>query len=66
MIDQRIEHKMVEMILNKTPAYIVNIVFKMVILGNIAGKCKPMQRKQGGLRRWMIEMMIHQTPSSPW
>ena len=57
---------MVEMILNKNPTDIVNIVIKMAILGNTAGRCKPMLRKQEGLRRWMIEMMIHQTPSTPW
>ena len=37
----------------------VNIVIKMVTLGNIVGRCKPMLRKPEGLRRWMIEMMTH-------
>ena len=66
MIDHMIEQEMVEMILNRNPTDIVNIVIKMVILGNIVGRCKPMQRKQEGLRRWMIEMMTHQTPLTPW
>ena len=58
--------QMVEMILNRNPTDIVNIVIKMVILGNIVGRCKPMQRKKEGLRRWMIEMMTSQTPLTPW
>ena len=66
VIDQMIEQGMVEMILNKNPTDIVNIVIKMGILGNTVGRCKPMPRKQEGLRRWMIDMMIHQTPSTPW
>ena len=45
---------------------IVNIVTKMVTLGNIVGRCMPMLRKPEGLRRWMTEMMSHQTPSTPW
>ena len=65
VIDQMIEQGMVEMILNKNPTDIVNIVIKMFILGNIVGRCKPMPRKQEGLRRWMIEMMIYWTPSTP-
>ena len=44
VIDQMIEQEMVEMILNINPTDIVNIVIKMVILGNIFGRCKPMQR----------------------
>ena len=55
---------MVEMIQNRNPTGIVNIVIKMVILGNIVGRCNPMQRKQEGLRRWMIEMMTNQIPSN--
>ena len=43
-----------------------NIVIKMVTLGNTVWRCKPMPRKPEGLRRWMIEMMTHQTPSTPW
>ena len=66
VIDQMIEQEMVEMILDKNPTGIVNIVIKMVTLGNIVGRCKPMLRKPEGLRRWMIEMMTHQTPSTPW
>ena len=62
VIDQMIEQEMVEMIPNRNPTNIVNIVAKMVILGNIVGGCNPMQRKQEGLRRWIIEMMTHQTP----
>ena len=57
---------MVEMILDKNPTGIVNIVINMVILGYTVGRCKPMLRKPEGLRRWMIEMMTHQTPSTPW
>ena len=60
VIDQMIEQEMVEMILNKNPTDIVNIVIKMVILGNTVGRCKPMLRKHKGLRRWMIEMITHQ------
>ena len=66
VIDQMIEQEMVEMIIGKNPTGIVNIVIKMVILGNTAGRCKPMLRKPEDLRRWMIEMMTHQTPSTPW
>ena len=66
VIDQMIEQEMVEMILDKYPIGIVNIVNKMVILGKTVGKCKPMLRKQEGLRRWMIEMMTHQTSSTLW
>ena len=51
VIDQMIEKGMIEMILNRNPTNIVNIVVKMVIRGNIVGRCKPMQRKQEGLRR---------------
>ena len=47
------------------PTGIVNIVIKMVILGNTVGRCKPKLRKSEGLRRWMIEMITHQTPSTP-
>ena len=54
VIDQMIEQGMVEMILNKNPIIIVNIVIKMVILGDTVGRCKPMLRKQDGFRRWMI------------
>ena len=54
-----IEQDIVEMILDKNPTGIVNIVIKMVILGNTVGRCKPMLRKPEGLRRWMIEMMTH-------
>ena len=66
VIDQMIEQEMVEMIQDKNPAGIVNIVINMVTLGNIVGRYKSMLRKPEGLRRWMIEMMIHQTPSTPW
>ena len=66
-IDQMIEQlEMVEMILDKNQVGIVNIVIRMVTLGNTVGRCKPMLRKPEGLRRWMIEMMTHQTPSTPW
>ena len=51
MVDQIIEQEIVEVILNRNPTNIVNIVIKMVILGNNVGRCKPMQRKQEGLRR---------------
>ena len=64
-IDQ-IELEMVEMILDKNQVGIVIIVIKMVTLGNIVGRCKAMLRKPEGLRRWMTEMMTHQTPSTPW
>ena len=57
---------MVEMILDKNPTGIVNIAIKMVTLGNIVGRYKPMLRKPEGLKRWMTEMMTHQTPSTPW
>ena len=46
LIDNMIGQEMVEMTLNRHPRSTVNIVIKMVILGNIAGRCKPMQRKQ--------------------
>ena len=46
--------EMVEMIQDKNPTGIANIVIKMVTLGNIAGRCKPMLRKPEGLKRWMI------------
>ena len=45
-----IEQEMVEMILDKNPTGIVNIVIKMVILGNTVETCKPMLRKPEGLR----------------
>ena len=41
-IHQMIELEMAEMILDKNQAGIVNIVIKMVTLGNIVGRCKPM------------------------
>ena len=66
VIDEMIEQEMVEMILNRNPTNIVNSVIKMVILGNIVGRCKSMLSKPEGLRRWLIEMMTHQTPSTPW
>ena len=66
VIDQMIEQDMVEMIQDKNPTAIVNIVMKMVILGNTVGRCKPMLGKPEGIRRWMIEMMTHQTPSIQW
>ena len=66
VIDQMIEQEMVEMILDKDATGIVNIVIKMVIPGITVGICKPMLRNPEGLRRWMIEMMTHQTPSTPW
>ena len=66
-IDQMIEQiEMAEMILGKNQVGIVNIVIRMVTLGNTVGRCKPMLRKPEGLRRCMIEMMTHQTPSTPW
>ena len=65
-IDQMIELEMVEMILDKNQTGIVNIVIRMVTLGNIVGRCKPMLRKPEGLKRLMTEMMTHQTPSTPW
>ena len=65
VIDQMIDQGIVEMILNRNPTNGMNIVIKMVILENIVGRCKPMLRKQEGLRRWMIEMMTHQTLSTP-
>ena len=61
VMNQMIEQDMVEMILNSNLTNTVNIVIKMVMHGNIVGRCKPMQRKQEVLRRWMIEMMTHQT-----
>ena len=61
-----IELEMAEMVLDKNEAGIVNIVIRMVTLGNIVGRCKPMLRKPEALRRWMIEMMTHQMPSTPW
>ena len=66
VIDQMIEQEMVEMILNRNPTDMVNIVIKQIILGNIVGRCKPMQRKQESLRRWMIEMITHQTSLTPY
>ena len=39
-----IELEMAEMILDKNQTCIVNIVIKMVTLGNIGGRCKPMLR----------------------
>ena len=65
-IDQMIELEMAEKILDKNQTGIVNIVIKMVTLGNIVGRCELMLRKPEGLRRWTIEMMTHQTPSTPW
>ena len=65
MIDKMIEQVMVEMILDKNPTGTVNIVIKMVILRNTVGRCNPMLRKPEGLRAWMIDMMSHQTPSTP-
>ena len=66
-IDQMTEQlEMAEMILDKNQVGIVNIVIRMVTLGNTVGRCKPMLRKPEGLRTWMIEMMTHQTPSTPW
>ena len=53
-IDPMIELEMVEMILDKNQTGIVNIVTKMVTLGNIVGRCKPMLRKPEGLRKWMM------------
>ena len=50
-----IEQEMVDMIINKNPTDIVKIVTKIVILGNIVGRCRPMPRKQEGLRRQMID-----------
>ena len=47
---------MVEMILNRNPTKIVNIVFNTVIRGNIVRRHKLMKRKQEGLSRWVIEM----------
>ena len=66
VIDQMIGQEMVEIILNRNPTNMVNIVIKMVIPGNIVGRCKPMQRKQESLKRWMTKMMTHHTPSTPW
>ena len=66
VIDQMIGQEMVKMILNKNPTDIVNVVIKMVKAENTVGRCKLMLRKQEGLRRWMIEMMTNQTPSTPW
>ena len=43
-IDQMIALIMVEMILDKNQTDIVNIVIKMVTLGNIVGRCTPMLR----------------------
>ena len=60
-----IELEIVEMILDKNQTGIVNIVIKMVTLGNIVGRCKPMLRKARQLKE-MTEMMTHQTPSTPW
>ena len=51
MIDHMIELEMVEMILDKSPTGIVNIVIKMVTLGNIVGRCKPILRKPESLKR---------------
>ena len=65
-IYQIIGQEIVEMTLNKNPINIVNIVIKMVILGNTAGRCKPICRKQKGLRRYMIEMITHLTHSNLW
>ena len=48
--DQMIEQEMVEMFLHKNPTDIVNVVIKMVILGNTVGRCKPMLRKQESLK----------------
>ena len=65
VINQMIELEMEEMILDKSPTGIVNIVIKMVTLGNIVWRYKPMLQKPEGLRRWMTEMLTHQTPSTP-
>ena len=51
VIDQIIDQKIVEMILNRNPTNIVNIVIKMVILGNTFARCKPMSRKEKSLRK---------------
>ena len=50
VIDQMIEKEMVEMILDKNPTGILNIVIKVVILGNTVGRYKPMLRKAEGLK----------------
>ena len=42
VIDQIIHQEMVELILNKNPTGNVNIVIRMVILGNTVGRCKPL------------------------
>ena len=42
VIEQMIEQEIVEMSLNRDPINIVNIVIKMVILGNTVGRYKPM------------------------
>ena len=66
VIYRMIEQEMVEMILNRNLRNIGNNVIKMVILRIIAGRCKPMQRKQKGLRTQMIKVMIHQTHLFLW
>ena len=48
VIDQMIEQEMVEIIVDKNPTGIANIVIKMVILGNTVGRCKPILRKPEG------------------
>ena len=42
VIYQMIEQEMVEIILNKNLTNTVNIVIKIVKLGNTVGRCKPM------------------------
>ena len=44
-----IGQEMTEMIPNRNLTDIVKIVIWIVIPGNIAGRCKPMQRKQEAL-----------------
>ena len=50
VIDHMIEQERLGMILSRNPTNIVNIVIRMIILGN-NGRGKPMERMQKGLRR---------------
>ena len=38
-------------ILNRNPTKIMNIVIRIIILGNTVWRCKPMSKKQNSLRR---------------
>ena len=66
VIDEMIEQEMVEMILGKKSNRHCEYCNHNVILGDTVGRCRPMLKIPECLRRWMIQMMTHQAPSTPW